>query len=740
MDLQVSNERGLIRIRRAINRRILYPAFRAFHRFVVYKRNDWLLEVMEDAARLSRLTGTDRFVDRWAYVLNRMGLRQRHVAFLDWAARNVNQSKYQAKAMLARAANGEIDVGDIGEIVQLNAGTSVNYFDYLSLLKFELITYAQSQKKDILGFGQQQAQSDDLAARAYRLMWLAHQVNDGAKVDYYARTYAQLTRFDLPSIRNIIVNIAAPTGRHHLALDLLEKAEARLRETKAKLRKSHRHTRRSGAESARDMPEAAEWDRQFQELLALRNQALYELGLPLESRGLGTSATSARNPKQHYWTALFAKQNNDTEELVRHMHLYLRHASSGDDAEFVHLAHFHLACHYEAVLDNQSAEFHYMQMLLVEGIPYYLPNTTWRYVTFLMALDRWPEAAVILAQAGRILWQSYKGFARVSFARRCASGNLIPKGKFVMLGCQGLGDEIIRLGLLSRYRKLDSDIAITIDPRMQSLLARSFPGLELIPISRQSGKFAVTEAEYWKDREGVPEDADLARITRKGVEAFHERKDLIISEDAFLHYVSKRGKFPSANQGPLLKVDEDKFKAARQWVDSLPGVLKVGISWRSGFRDKIRSESYVDVMDLGPVWSLPDVTFFSLQYSDTEEEEAEVRDNFGAVLHKMPGVDRRDDLDELAALSLAADVVIAPGTAARELAGAVGANTLSLTTTPVLPDLWRTEEDREVDTIFPSIRHLNTFHHKDKEGVIEELARRLQAMVSERQGGGRKRA
>ncbi|MEP3302198.1 MAG: hypothetical protein ABJO05_09530, partial [Roseibium sp.] len=267
----------MTRIKRAVHGRVIYPAFRKMHRFVVYRQNTWLPDILEPLVRFSALTGNQVFVDQWADNLRRMGLRQRQIEFLDWAAENVDESKYKTRAVLARAASGELDSRELGEIVRLGSGASNNFYDYLSLLKLDLATYAESHNQDIFGFGEQKSHSEDIASRAYRLMWLAHQVNNGAKVDHYARTYARLTSYELPSIRNIIVNVAAPSGRHHLAIELLDQTEARLKEAKA--RKSRRA---SGEPRSKSVPSIEEIDSQLRELHTIRNQALYELGLPLD--------------------------------------------------------------------------------------------------------------------------------------------------------------------------------------------------------------------------------------------------------------------------------------------------------------------------------------------------------------------------------------------------------------------------------------------------------------------------
>jgi hypothetical protein len=256
------------------------------------------------------------------------------------------------------------------------------------------------------------------------------------------------------------------------------------------------------------------------------------------------------------------------------------------------------------------------------------------------------------------------------------------------------------------------------------------PEMEFIGNSRTFGAFAVTPEQYWRDREGVPSQFDGNRVTREVLRKIRDYNEVGLTEDILLHFIQQNGDFRtnSAAGMPMLKVDPQLLDAAHKWLATFPGQIKVAVSWRSGSRDRLRSDSYCEVGELGPLFALEDVEFVSLQYSDTQNEEREIQERFGRLLHKMPGVDLRDDIDHVAALALAVDVVIAPCTAVRELAGAVGARTLSLTTTPVLPDLWRTAEDRETDVIFPSITHVTFFKYGSKQRVIEEIAARIAAL------------
>ena len=69
----------------------------------------------------------------------------------------------------------------------------------------------------------------------------------------------------------------------------------------------------------------------------------------------------------------------------------------------------------------------------------------------------------------------------------------------------------------------------------------------------------------------------------------------------------------------------------------------------------------------------PDTCIVSLQYGDTTEDLARFEAIGGQVVHQPPDLDLFNDLDGLAALCAALDLVIGFSNASANIAGAVGA-------------------------------------------------------------------
>ena len=50
------------------------------------------------------------------------------------------------------------------------------------------------------------------------------------------------------------------------------------------------------------------------------------------------------------------------------------------------------------------------------------------------------------------------------------------------------------------------------------------------------------------------------------------------------------------------------------------------------------------------LFKVPDVTFINLQYTDYEDDIAQVQDELGVTIHNLEDIDQYGDIDEVAAL------------------------------------------------------------------------------------------
>ncbi|OYD80727.1 tetratricopeptide repeat protein [Azospirillum brasilense] len=205
---------------------------------------------------------------------------------------------------------------------------------------------------------------------------------------------------------------------------------------------------------------------------------------------------------------------------------------------------------------------------------------------------------------------------------------------------QGIGDEILFAGCLDELIARAAAVVVECDRRLVPLFARSFPRAD------------------WRPAPADPE-APCAGIDRHAAMGSLPR------------WLRPRfDRFPS--RPSFLTADPERAAHWRERVDALGPGLKVGIAWRSGLMTAERRGAYAPLGAWAPVFALPGVVFVTLQYGDCAAEIAEAERRFGVTIHRWDDLDLKDDLDGVAALMTALDLVITPASSVGELAGALG--------------------------------------------------------------------
>jgi hypothetical protein len=113
----------------------------------------------------------------------------------------------------------------------------------------------------------------------------------------------------------------------------------------------------------------------------------------------------------------------------------------------------------------------------------------------------------------------------------------------------------------------------------------------------------------------------------------------------------------------------------RKALESAPPGVKVGLLWKSLVKANVRARFYSPFERWAPVLTTPGASFVNLQYGDCAEELEQARRELGVEIWTPPGVDLKQDLDDVAALCCAVDVVLGASNATVNLAAACGAPT-----------------------------------------------------------------
>ncbi|MBX9829567.1 MAG: tetratricopeptide repeat protein [Xanthobacteraceae bacterium] len=213
-------------------------------------------------------------------------------------------------------------------------------------------------------------------------------------------------------------------------------------------------------------------------------------------------------------------------------------------------------------------------------------------------------------------------------------------GKLLVWAEQGLGDHIIYGGLLEELTRMATTVVVEVEPRLVSLFARSFSGLQIAP--------AGTGATAGPIAAQVP-IASLPGYLRPNLSAFPKRdRGYLVAE-------------PSRSRAL-----RDRLAVGRGHV--------VGLSWvsRNPLIGRLKTAR---LQDLEPVLRLPDCRFIDLQYGDTLADRQAIEREFGIHIERVADIDNTNDLEGLAGLMTACDAVVTVSNTTTHLAGALGVRT-----------------------------------------------------------------
>jgi tetratricopeptide (TPR) repeat protein len=233
-------------------------------------------------------------------------------------------------------------------------------------------------------------------------------------------------------------------------------------------------------------------------------------------------------------------------------------------------------------------------------------------------------------------WTGAKGLVPRSYAQPRWNGGAVD-GTLLVWGEQGLGDEILHASILPDVLARTPSVVFEVEPRLAPLFARSFPDVTVIDCRKElyAGKTDAQEPL-----------ASLGRFLRRSFEEFPRRK---------------RG---------YLVADAARARTLRARLAS-DGRRVIGLSWVSKAPVGGASKS-ARLADFEPLLRLPDCRFVDLQYGDTSEERAALARDLGIIVERLGDIDNTNDLDGLAALMSACDVIVTVSNTTAHLAGALG--------------------------------------------------------------------
>lgn len=255
---------------------------------------------------------------------------------------------------------------------------------------------------------------------------------------------------------------------------------------------------------------------------------------------------------------------------------------------------------------------------------------------------------------------------------------------------QGIGDQVLFGSMLRDIESFPQKKIVLLHDKLAPLFRRSFPTIDFVT----SGT-PVSESDF---DEHLPLGS-LGALFRPTAACFPD------------------------TAAAYLKPDPERSMQLRAALVK-PGRRVCGLSWFSKNKKRGVAKSLA-LAELVPILSLPAFEFVNLQYGNTAAETAALKSECGIEITSVPEVDNYNDIDGLAALIGACDLVVTVSNTTAHLAGALGKDTLLL-----LPQgtakLWYWRSRDGVSLYYPSIRLFQQREPGDWAGVIREAKEYLE--------------
>lgn len=220
---------------------------------------------------------------------------------------------------------------------------------------------------------------------------------------------------------------------------------------------------------------------------------------------------------------------------------------------------------------------------------------------------------------------------------------------------EGVGDEILYASILPEVMDLGAELVIECDQRLLPVFRRSFPDAIVHAYARAGDGFRPVQKYDW-----LPQDKPVDYAIDAGSLALYFRRAL-----------------PDfAKTRPYLKPDTERVFQVQNKLGQTGDALKVALAWRSRKSSAFRDIHYTALKDWLPLFGLPEVQVFSIQYGenwDTEIETLERETGCGPTV--LPDLDLTDDFDDILALVSSVDILICPSSTLGWIGGALGKET-----------------------------------------------------------------
>ncbi len=218
------------------------------------------------------------------------------------------------------------------------------------------------------------------------------------------------------------------------------------------------------------------------------------------------------------------------------------------------------------------------------------------------------------------------------------------KKRILLWSEQGIGDTINWSSCISLLSSKTKHCILECQEKLVPLLRRSFPNIEVKPenksldLKRDDFDFHLPLGSLYK----------------------HFFQNILKNENAKPHLI------PSS----------ERVKYWRKRLLSLGKGPYVGISWKSSNVSFSRQQNYAPISNWVSVLKIPKITFINLQYKEFKDDLVKIQNKFGVTVHNFEDLDQYNDIDDVAALCAALDIVVSIKSSVPLITSGVGTKTI----------------------------------------------------------------